>query len=107
MWRLFGQRGPCQRSEIGRVDSKGRGCLLGEVELDGTGVEDGLAGFEDDAAAGCDGHGGYAAVVVGGVAADEGGGDVGYGTVGLEVVGLADILPGGGAADGVEGVWYG
>ena len=80
------------------------GCVLGEVELDGAGVEDGLAGFEDDAAAGCDGHGGYAAVVVGGVAADEGGGDVGYGAVGLEVVGLADILPGRGAADGVEGV---
>ena len=80
--------------------------VLGHVELDGTWVEDSLSGLEHDAAAGGDRHGGHATIVVGRVAADESGRDIGYGTVGLEVVRLADILPGGGVADGIEGVWY-
>lgn len=40
-----------------------------------------------------------------GVAADKIGRHIGDRTVGLEVVGLADILPGARAADGRECVW--
>lgn len=90
---------------VRRRERRGRRDGLGHVELDRAGVEHGLSGFEDYAGTGGDGHGGYAAVVVGRVAADERRGDVGHGAVGLEVIRLADILPGGGVADGVEGVW--
>jgi hypothetical protein len=68
-------------------------------------MEHRLARLEGHAAAGRDRLRPGRAPVRGAVATDEVGGNIGDRAVGLVVVGLADVLPGGGAADGGEGIW--